>query len=67
MKINNEQKNHIKRIKFQEGEYGIIKEVMEGVIVNFTKNNQIIAIEIINVSKRIPKRNLKDFAISISD
>jgi len=67
MKINFDPKHDVMRIKFQDGAYEISKEVEEGIVIDVTKDNQIIAIEIMDVSKRIPKRNLKDFAVSISD
>lgn len=67
MKINFDSKHDVMRIKFQDGEYEISKEVGEGIVVDLTKNDQILAIEIMDVSKRIPKRNLKDFAVTISD
>lgn len=67
MKINFDPKHDVMRIKFQDGGYEISKEIEEGIIVDVTKDNQIIAIEIMDVSKRIPKKNLKDFAVSISD
>ncbi len=67
MKINFDKKNDVMRIKFQEGEYGISKEIDKGVIMDVDKNNRIIAIEILDVSDRIPKRNLNEFAMSISE
>ncbi len=67
MKINFDPKHDIMRIKFQDGKYEISKELEEGIIVDVTKNNEIIAIEIMDVSKRIPRKNLKDVAISISE
>ncbi len=67
MKINFDKKNDVMRIKFQEGEYETSKEIDEGVIIDVDKNNRIIAIEILDVSDRIPKGNLKEFAMSISE
>lgn len=67
MKINYDPAHDIMRIKFQEGEYEISKEVDGGIVIDVTKDNQIIAIEIIDVSKRIPRKNLKDFGITISE
>ena len=66
MEINFDPKHDVMRIKFQKGEYDISKEVGEGIIIDMTKDNKIIAIEILDVSSKIPKKNLKDFAISIS-
>ena len=47
--------------------YKISKEIDEGIIVDLDKNNKIIAIEIIDASERIPKGNLKEFSMNISD
>ena len=59
MKINFDAKHDIMRIKFQEGDYETSREVDEGVVMDIDKDNKIIAIEILDVSHRIPKRNLK--------
>ena len=67
MKINFDKKNDIMRVKFQEGKYEISKEIAEGIIIDTDKDNKIIAIEIIDVSERIPKGNLKEFSMSISE
>lgn len=67
MKINFDTKHDIMRIKFQEGEYETSREVDEGIIVDVDKNNKIIAIEIMDVSDKIPNRDLKEFAMNISE
>ena len=67
MKINFDTKNDIMRIKFQDGEYEISKEIDEGIIVDMDKNNKTIAIEIMDASYRIPKGNLKEFSMSFSE
>ncbi|MEK6819797.1 MAG: DUF2283 domain-containing protein [Nanoarchaeota archaeon] len=67
MKINFDTKHDIIRIKFQDGEYEKSKEVDEGIIVDMDKNNKIIAIEILDASDRIPKGNLKEFSMNISE
>ena len=67
MKINFDQKADIIRIKFQEGEYEISKEVEEGIVVDIAKDNTIMAIEILDVSEKMPNKNLKDITIGISD
>jgi uncharacterized protein YuzE len=55
------------RIKFQEGKYALSKEVDEGIIIDTTEDNKIIAIEILDVSDKIPKRNIKEFSMNISE
>ena len=67
MNINFDKKNDVMRVKFQEGKYEISKEIDEGIIIDTDKDNKIIAIEIIDVSERIPKENLKEFSMSISE
>jgi len=67
MKITFDPKHDVMRIKFQDGEYEISREIDEGIVLDVTKNNEIMAIEILDVSERIPKKNLKDFSISISE
>lgn len=66
MKIDFDQKHDIIRIKFQEGDYEISKELDDGIIVDMNKEGQIIAIEILDVSSKIPKGNLKEFVMSLS-
>ena len=67
MKINFAANHAIMRIKFQEGNYETSKEIDEGIIIDMTKDNKIIAIEILNASEKIPKGNLKEFSMSISE
>lgn len=67
MNIRFDPKTDILRIKFQEGEYDISKEVDEGIIIDMTKDNKIMAIEILDVSDKIPKKNMKDITIGISE
>lgn len=67
MKINFDTKHDIMRIKFQEGEYEISKEIDDGIIIDMTKDNKIIAIEILDASDRIPNGNLKEFSMNISE
>ncbi len=66
MKISFDPKKDVIRIKFQEGKYKISKEVDEGIIIDMTKDNKIMAIEILDISEKIPKNNLKEITIGIS-
>ncbi|MBI2507345.1 DUF2283 domain-containing protein [Candidatus Woesearchaeota archaeon] len=66
MKINFDPKNDIMRIKFQEGKYEISKEIDENMIIDMTKDNKIMAIEIINVSQRIPIREMREITVGVS-
>jgi len=65
MKINFDKKTDVIRIKFQEGEYDISKEI-EGIVIDMTKDNKIMAIEILDVSEKMPQENLQDITIGIS-
>ena len=64
MKINFDPKHDIMRIKFQEGKYEISKEVDEGIVIDMTKDNKIMAIEILDVSEKITKKAIKEIPIS---
>lgn len=66
MKISFDPKKDVIRIKFQEGKYEISKEVDEGIIIDMTKDNKIMAIEILDISEKIPKNNLKEITVGIS-
>ena len=65
MKVSYDEKKDIMRIKFQEGKYDISKETDEGIIIDLSKNKQILAIEILNVSERIPKKSLKEAIFAV--
>ena len=67
MKISLDKKADAMRIKFQEGEYEVSKEVEEGIISDLTKDNKIIAIEILDVSERILNKNLKNITVGIDN
>ena len=66
MKISFDPKTDVMRIKFQEGEYEISKEVDKDIVVDMTKDHKIMAIEILNITERIPKRDLKEITVGIS-
>ncbi len=67
MKINFDPKADAIRIKFQEGDYEESRELEEGVILDMTKDNKIMAIEILDVSEKLPVRALKDITIDIAE
>lgn len=66
MKITFDPKNDVMCIKFQEGKYEVSKEIDEGVIIDMTKDNKIMAIEILDASERIPKMEIKKIAVAVS-
>jgi uncharacterized protein YuzE len=58
MKITYDKKADAANIVFQKGKYHVSEEIGEGVVVDYTKNGKIISIEILDVSKRMPKKSL---------
>lgn len=60
MKITYDKKADAANIVFQKGKYNVSEEIGEGVIVDYTKNGKIISIEILDLSKRMPKKSLQD-------
>lgn len=67
MKVNFDEKTDILRIKFQEGDYEISKEVDEDIVIDMTKDGKIMAIEIIDVSEKMPNQNFKDISFGVSE
>ncbi len=67
MRINFDPKADAIRIKFQEGEYEVSKEVDDGVILDMTKDDKIMAIEILDVSEKLPLKALRNITIGIAD
>lgn len=65
MKITYDSRADAMNIKFQEGKYEISKEVAEGIIIDYTKAGKVIRIEIVDVSKRMPKSSIKDIVVGM--
>ena len=66
MKISYDPRADAMRIKFQEGEYDSSSEIAEGIVIDMTKDNRIIAIEILDASERMPKKDLKNIKSGVS-
>ena len=66
MKINFDPEADAMRIKFQEGEYEISKEVSDGIIIDTTKDNKIMAIEILDVSDKMSQKTLRNITFGVS-
>ncbi|MCX6801785.1 MAG: DUF2283 domain-containing protein [Candidatus Diapherotrites archaeon] len=64
MKISYDSKADAMNIKFQEGKYAISKEIIEGIIIDYTKNGKVLSIEILDTSKRMPISSIEDITIS---
>lgn len=66
MKIIFDKKNDILRIKLSEGNYSISKEI-NGVIVDLSKENKILAIEILDIYEKINSNDFKEINLSFSE
>ena len=65
MKISYDQKADAMRINFQEGEYDVSEEVGEGIIIDMTKDGKVMAIEMLDVSERMPKESAENIIIGL--
>ncbi|MBU1685674.1 DUF2283 domain-containing protein [Patescibacteria group bacterium] len=66
MRINYDEVDDAMYIRFSEGEYYQSDEVKEGVILDFDKEGKIIALELLDVSKRLPKTSMDSINFEIS-
>jgi uncharacterized protein YuzE len=65
MKITYDPEVDAMNIKFQSGKYNISKEIADGIIVDYTKDGRVISIEILDASKKIPMRSIKDITVAL--
>ena len=65
MKISYDPEADAMNIVFQKGKYEISKEIAEGIIIDYTKDGKVISIEILDVKKRIPKRDIEDIIVTV--
>ena len=65
MKITYDPEVDAMRIKFQEGKYDISEEIGEGIIVDMTKEGKVIAIEMLDVSEKMPSSTVRDIIINV--
>ncbi|HLB71426.1 MAG TPA: DUF2283 domain-containing protein [Candidatus Methanoperedens sp.] len=52
-------------IKFQSGKYDLSKEIAEGIIVDYTREGKVISIEILDASKKIPVKSIKNITVAL--
>ena len=64
MKITYDRKADAMNIKFQDGKYELSKEVAEGITVDSTKAGKMLRIEILDASKRMPKKSLREVVVA---
>ncbi len=65
MKISYDPEADAMNIEFQKGKYDISKEIAEGIVIDYTKDGKVISIEILDVKKRMPLKNIEDITISV--
>jgi uncharacterized protein YuzE len=65
MKITYDPEADAMNITFQKGKYNISKEIVDGIIVDYTKGGKVISIEILDVKKRLPIKSIEDITVSI--
>jgi uncharacterized protein YuzE len=65
LKIAYDPKADAMSIRFREGGYEISKEIADGIIVDYTKDDKVLSIEILDVSKRMPIESIRDITIGV--
>ncbi len=65
MKITYDPEVDAMNIVFQRGKYHISKEIAEGIIIDYTKEGKVISIEILDASKRMPVKSIKDVTVGM--
>jgi len=65
MKITYDPNVDAMNIHFQKSKYSISEEIAEGIIIDMTKDGKVISIEILDVSKRMPKKSIQDVTVGI--
>lgn len=66
MRINYDEKDDAMYIRFSEEAYYESDEVREGVILDLDKKGKIIALELLDVSKRLPEMSMDSINFKIS-
>ena len=66
MKIKYDSKADAMNIIFQKGKYDISKEVADGIIIDMGEKGKILSIEILDVSKRMPKESIEDVTVGLT-
>lgn len=66
MKIKYDPKADAMNIIFQKGKYDISKEVADGIIIDIGEKGKILSIEILDVSKRMPRESIEDVTVGLA-
>jgi uncharacterized protein YuzE len=65
MRITYDKKVDAMNIVFQKGKYKINKEIAEGIIIDYTKDEKVLAIEILDVTKRMLKESIESISFNV--
>ena len=60
MKLKVDEKADALYLRLDESKVVESEEVSPGVVLDFDANNQVVGVEILNLSKRVPKVNLRE-------
>lgn len=66
MKISYDEVDDAMYIRFSDAKYYQSDEVREGVILDFDKSGKMIALEVLDVSKRLPKASLDSINFEVA-
>jgi len=66
MRISYDEADDALYIRFSEADYFESDEVKDGVILDFDKRGKIIALELLDVSKRLPKASMDTLNFEVS-
>ena len=66
MRISYDEADDAMYIRFSEAKYYQSDEVKEGVILDFDKGGKIIALEILDVSQRLPETSMNSINFEVS-
>ncbi|KXA91424.1 hypothetical protein AKJ57_01290 [candidate division MSBL1 archaeon SCGC-AAA259A05] len=59
MRITYDSEANALNIRFQEGEYEKSREVSEGIIIDYSKNEEIMSIEILDADEKISPKTIE--------
>lgn len=65
MKIEYDPEVDVLDIYFQRGKYKVSNEIADGIIIDYTKDRKIISIEILDASKRMPVKDMRDVTVGL--
>ncbi|MGR3220698.1 MAG: DUF2283 domain-containing protein [Candidatus Anammoxibacter sp.] len=66
MRINYDEVDDAMYIRFSEDEYYQSDEVKEGIILDFDREGKLIAMEILDVSKKLPNASMDNINFTVS-